>query len=350
MFRLLILVTPTGGTSYTQMYYVLVKYNDGTVKRICATNADGITTSGPYTLDAIHYNTLSWPAVPAAVEYQVYRSFSTGSQSNNTGYLATLSPGTDPVIYVDNGTAASWTITNSGWGFYIGSTNHGTYDVSYTEGNGPCHRINAAGSTGWSHGVYLCASESWSNWHIGNNTDGTTDVSTKQDTLLKGNTLQSYILNVIFGITAPKIHVTNVQPKFDPGAYGFLSLQKKKLADQKPSVVAYVGGVGSSSANWGLKMYDSLSYKDTVTFTDGDTMPSILGANMFQANNSSPTTITMLDDPVKRQIVVIKALNGNTTIQHNAVYIRLKGGTNKALAALETIMLGCFDGSSWDQL
>ncbi len=53
-------------------------------------------------------------------------------------------------------------------------------------------------------------------------------------------------------------------------------------------------------------------------FVDGDTSPSIKGANVFICANTGATTITDFDDDTEGQMIHILFTNGNTTLQQGA--------------------------------
>jgi hypothetical protein len=69
-------VTPTGGAAGSQTYTVVAFNDQGDSLQSAATN----TAVGPTTLDATHYNTVSWTAVPGADGYKVIRTVGGPSQ------------------------------------------------------------------------------------------------------------------------------------------------------------------------------------------------------------------------------------------------------------------------------
>jgi len=88
--------TPSGGST-TWGYVITAVSEDGTET---VGSPGGQTTTGPATLSGTSYNTVSTPAVPGAVAYNVYRTTAGGSPSS-TGFLAQV---TGP--YQDTGAAA----------------------------------------------------------------------------------------------------------------------------------------------------------------------------------------------------------------------------------------------------
>jgi hypothetical protein len=64
-------VTPTLGSASTWTYVVVAKDANGFVT---AASAAASTTTGAATLDATHFNTLTWTAIPGAASYDVYRT------------------------------------------------------------------------------------------------------------------------------------------------------------------------------------------------------------------------------------------------------------------------------------
>lgn len=70
-----------------------------------------------------------------------------------------------------------------------------------------------------------------------------------------------------------------------------------------------------------------------VTFSNGDTTPTVAGSNSFLASNTSATSITNFDDGVQGQLIRVKATNGNTTLVHDATKIKMRGGANFTMLA-----------------
>lgn len=61
-------VTPTGGATGNYTYFVVASDRNG----FTTLAGTGSTTTGPATLDATHYNTITWTAIAGAVQYDVY--------------------------------------------------------------------------------------------------------------------------------------------------------------------------------------------------------------------------------------------------------------------------------------
>jgi hypothetical protein len=91
----------------------------------------------------------------------------------------------------------------------------------------------------------------------------------------------------------------------------------------------------SNGQSTSTNAYQSFGYND---FTDGDTSPSVTKAGLYVANNSSATSITMFDNGVDGQILMVTADNGNTTLVNGST-LRLAGGVNKTMATRDVIQL-----------
>jgi hypothetical protein len=75
-----------------------------------------------------------------------------------------------------------------------------------------------------------------------------------------------------------------------------------------------------------------------ITFTNGDTTPSVSGGYFFVEANTGATTITNFDDAQDGQEIPILFTTGNTTIQDNA-NIQLVGGANFVGSANDILKL-----------
>jgi hypothetical protein len=85
---------------------------------------------------------------------------------------------------------------------------------------------------------------------------------------------------------------------------------------------------------------DALSSPVASTFTDPiDTTPAVHTGHLFYAKYAKATTITNLTQGYVTQRVLIIALDGNTTIAHDATKIVLRDGKPRALKANESIEL-----------
>jgi len=129
------------------------------------------------------------------------------------------------------------------------------------------------------------------------------------------------------------------------------------------SVVGNVGNnnIDSRVVNWSpssLKTVVALSanvadgveeFEEVSSFSDGDATPSVRNHSFWQVLNSSTTTIASLDDGSAGQDVVIKFLNGNTTIEDastGAGNISLDGSVDFNFLSGAVLQLK-FDGTSW---
>jgi hypothetical protein len=104
-------VTPHMGASTTWNYVVCAK--DFIGGSVCS--SVGTTMAGPATLDANHYNTITWTGVPQASSYDVWRT-SAGGSPNTDGLLGNVSAGTTTLTFRDNnpsGTPSPQCTTNS---------------------------------------------------------------------------------------------------------------------------------------------------------------------------------------------------------------------------------------------
>lgn len=81
-----------------------------------------------------------------------------------------------------------------------------------------------------------------------------------------------------------------------------------------------------------------------ITFTDGDTTPTVANNVMFRTNNSSGTTITNFDNGEGNgHRIVILFDDSNTTIAHDTAKIRMPGGKDYKFTQYQTaefILLG----------
>ena len=84
-----------------------------------------------------------------------------------------------------------------------------------------------------------------------------------------------------------------------------------------------------------------------ITYTPGDTTPSVLNASAMNIVNSGAVSITNFDDGVNGQIIVLRFDDANTTITRaNAA---LAGGANFTSSANDTLTLR-FNGSIWEEV
>jgi hypothetical protein len=92
-------VTPTLGASATWSYVITTVNSSGGESTASAT---GTTAAGAATLDATHFNTISWSSVTGASAYKVYRT-AHGTTPSTNGYIGT----TTSTSLVDNGLAGA---------------------------------------------------------------------------------------------------------------------------------------------------------------------------------------------------------------------------------------------------
>jgi hypothetical protein len=87
-----------------------------------------------------------------------------------------------------------------------------------------------------------------------------------------------------------------------------------------------------------------------ATLTGGDTSPSVLGKQVFDVENGSPTSITTFDDGVPGQTIILRFSNTNTTLVNSGGLI-LAGSTNYVSVANGTMTL-YYDGrwGVWHEL
>lgn len=68
-----------------------------------------------------------------------------------------------------------------------------------------------------------------------------------------------------------------------------------------------------------------------ITFTNGDTSPTVLSGNFFKTGNTGATTIVSFDDGADGQEITILFTDGNTTLKHTTgagENLVLQGATN----------------------
>jgi hypothetical protein len=79
-----------------------------------------------------------------------------------------------------------------------------------------------------------------------------------------------------------------------------------------------------------------ISYR-SISYTDGNTTPSVLGASFMFISNSSPTTITNFTNGIENQIITLIFANSNTTINRSNCYLSL--GLNFTSTSADTLTL-----------
>jgi hypothetical protein len=85
--------------------------------------------------------------------------------------------------------------------------------------------------------------------------------------------------------------------------------------------------------------------KPPVTFTDGDTTPSVAGGKVFKTSNTAATSITFFDDPIEGQEITIIFGDANTTLVAGTT-VKLKDGLNYTGTLNGTIQL-IYQGGTW---
>lgn len=89
--------------------------------------------------------------------------------------------------------------------------------------------------------------------------------------------------------------------------------------------------------------------REVQEFVDGDTSPSVGGAEVWKTANTASTTISTLDDGEVGQEVTIIVTDGNTTFEDQTVgsgNLHLQGGGNYSPGANDVLVL-VFDGTNW---
>ncbi|HAO93425.1 MAG: hypothetical protein A2X93_09165 [Deltaproteobacteria bacterium GWC2_56_8] len=83
-----------------------------------------------------------------------------------------------------------------------------------------------------------------------------------------------------------------------------------------------------------------------VSFTSLDATPSVASGSLFKTANAGATTITMLDDGVTGQEVLILFNDANTTVDFTGTNLKGNGGTDFTASSGDT-MSAVFDGTNW---
>jgi hypothetical protein len=99
--------------------------------------------------------------------------------------------------------------------------------------------------------------------------------------------------------------------------------------------------------NGNLRTTGALTTGVGNAFGDGDTTPSVAGANLFETANTAPTTITALDAGGFGQTVTIVVTDSNTTFQDGGS-LHLSG--NLAGTPDDTVTLTTPDAFNWYEL
>ncbi|MBI5454354.1 MAG: hypothetical protein HY956_07000, partial [Deltaproteobacteria bacterium] len=83
-----------------------------------------------------------------------------------------------------------------------------------------------------------------------------------------------------------------------------------------------------------------------LSFTSLDATPSVANGSLFKTANAGATTITMLDDGVTGQEVLILFNDANTTVDFTGTNLKGNGGTDFTASSGDT-MSAVFDGTNW---
>ena len=82
-----------------------------------------------------------------------------------------------------------------------------------------------------------------------------------------------------------------------------------------------------------------------ITFTDGDTTPSVLGGRVFRTANSAETTITDFDGVTTDGYMITVILDANTILDHGNTKIDLAGGIDARFGARD-VFEAIYDGDN----
>jgi len=161
----------------------------------------------------------------------------------------------------------------------------------------------------------------------------------------KANGTSGYGIDFNTGTSSSVTLLNNVF--LTPAAYTTRSIVKEAAHTFTPSTNYFngndLGGIATTD----------MSGFDIVSFTDGDTTPSVKsrerGAKLFVcANTTGPTTITLFHDGYVGQIISVR-IDANTTVQNNANML-LAGGANFTGNAEDIITLVCIGADSWREI
>jgi hypothetical protein len=82
-------------------------------------------------------------------------------------------------------------------------------------------------------------------------------------------------------------------------------------------------------------------------WADGDTTPSVYGANAWETANTGATSVTALDDGEPGRIVTVIFRDTNTTMVHGS-NLKLSGGVNYTPSAADEVRQYVTpDGTEW---
>ena len=110
---------------------------------------------------------------------------------------------------------------------------------------------------------------------------------------------------------------------------------------------ALTGSIKLSGTDFtNLQVHDNILKTPIASITDGDTTPSVLGAEKLITGNTTAKTITALDDGYNSQVVDILFGDANTTIDFTGT--NLKGNSGVDWSPVVGDSMRCiFDGTDW---
>lgn len=123
--------------------------------------------------------------------------------------------------------------------------------------------------------------------------------------------------------TVPRHHVYYFEHGISGKVLDRQVLSGLKTSDQTISRV-YLAG---SRNKFSICDNNSIINDGVVTIASGTTQPDVSVGRLFQHNDSSPTSVSNYINGANNQEILIR-LSANTTIIHDASFIRLKGGVN----------------------
>ena len=97
---------------------------------------------------------------------------------------------------------------------------------------------------------------------------------------------------------------------------------------------------------WLYKFYESATRNKKVTFTAGDTTPSVYDSELFPTANTAATTITNFDDGYENQRITVVAGDTNTTFDFSSSSLKGNGGVDWT-PVIGDHMTCVYDGTNW---
>lgn len=92
----------------------------------------------------------------------------------------------------------------------------------------------------------------------------------------------------------------------------------------------------------------AVSYGQEGAFANGDTTPSVSGRSHFTFNNGGATTVTGFDDGQSGQLIFIRAIDANTTLDCNGSATLRCGSVDITLAANDFLVFFKDDPGNWN--